>query len=222
LLALAIEFRGSGRHAPVARRLAPSSVSLASREGNAVSVAMAEGKHPVPFRTRKLSPPAPMVLPRRRGGRVGRCRDILRREGPLRGPFFAFQVRFQPCQPSVPEESRSVPPAAPGSAGRRDRQRRPAGHRVRPGGAPAPPRAPSVGSGEELGPAPKASSDGPNRMGPGGLSLLLRLRRDGVNRPHRCALDQQPRAVGVPAPARLEIWPTRSAPHPGRARPRPL
>src|ERR687892_316425 len=41
-----------------------------------VSVAIAEGKHPVPFRTRKLSPPAPMVLPWRRGGRVGRCRNI--------------------------------------------------------------------------------------------------------------------------------------------------
>ena len=31
---------------------------------------MAEGIHPFPFRTRKLSPPAPMVLPF--GGRVGR------------------------------------------------------------------------------------------------------------------------------------------------------
>ena len=29
------------------------------------SVVMAEGVHPIPFRTRKLSPPAPMVLPRR-------------------------------------------------------------------------------------------------------------------------------------------------------------
>src|SRR6266496_6598301 len=41
----------------------------------AVSVIMAEGKHPVPFRTRKLSPPAPMVLPGKLGGRVGRRRD---------------------------------------------------------------------------------------------------------------------------------------------------
>ena len=39
-----------------------------------VSVAIAEGSHPFPFRTRKLSPPAPMVLGRRRPGRVGRCR----------------------------------------------------------------------------------------------------------------------------------------------------
>src|SRR5688572_222138 len=35
---------------------------------------MARGKRPVTFRTRKLSLSAPMVLPRRRGGRVGRRR----------------------------------------------------------------------------------------------------------------------------------------------------
>ena len=29
---------------------------------HSVSVVLAEGKRPVPFRTRKLSPPAPMVL----------------------------------------------------------------------------------------------------------------------------------------------------------------
>src|SRR5258706_2994801 len=37
---------------------------------------MAEGSHPFPFRTRPLSPPAPMVLSGRPGGRVGRCRDF--------------------------------------------------------------------------------------------------------------------------------------------------
>jgi hypothetical protein len=35
-------------------------------------VATAEGSHLFPFRTEKLSPPAPMVLPGRPGGRVGR------------------------------------------------------------------------------------------------------------------------------------------------------
>jgi hypothetical protein len=39
-----------------------------------VSVAMAKGKHPVPFRTRKLSPSAPMVLRGGLRGRVGRRR----------------------------------------------------------------------------------------------------------------------------------------------------
>jgi hypothetical protein len=41
---------------------------------HSVSVAMAKGKHPVPFRTRKLSPSAPMVLRGGPRGRVGRRR----------------------------------------------------------------------------------------------------------------------------------------------------
>jgi tetratricopeptide (TPR) repeat protein len=55
-------------------------------------VAMAEGKHPVPSRTRKLSPPAPMVLPGRLGGRVGRCRNIVENGPPSGGPF-SFRYR---------------------------------------------------------------------------------------------------------------------------------
>src|SRR5262245_15250568 len=43
---------------------------------------MAEGSHPFPFRTRPLSPPAPMVLPGQPGGRVGRCRDFSFSRGP--------------------------------------------------------------------------------------------------------------------------------------------
>src|SRR3954454_22672317 len=39
-----------------------------------ISVAIAVGPHPFPFRTRKLSPPAPMVLGGRPPGRVGRRR----------------------------------------------------------------------------------------------------------------------------------------------------
>ncbi len=34
---------------------------------------MAEGTHPFPYRTRPLSPPAPMVLIPQGIGRVGRC-----------------------------------------------------------------------------------------------------------------------------------------------------
>src|SRR4029434_2602388 len=37
-------------------------------------VALPEGPHPFPSRTRKLSPPGPMVLCWQRHGRVGRCR----------------------------------------------------------------------------------------------------------------------------------------------------
>src|SRR5215510_9278777 len=54
---------------------------------------MAEGSHPFPFRTRKLSPPAPMVLGRRLPGRVGRRRISLE-EGRLRAALFAFSPSF--------------------------------------------------------------------------------------------------------------------------------
>lgn len=53
--------------------------SLFSFEGDIPStietrlVAMAEGTHSFPFRTRPLSPPAPMVLVPKGTGRVGRC-----------------------------------------------------------------------------------------------------------------------------------------------------
>ena len=60
-------------------RDAPSTASGRQRSRDTVSVAIAEGKHPVPSRTRKLSPPAPMVLPGRLGGRVGRRRNIFER-----------------------------------------------------------------------------------------------------------------------------------------------
>ena len=42
-------------------------------------VATAQGSHPIPSRTRKLSPAARMVLLGRPGGRVRRCQPILRR-----------------------------------------------------------------------------------------------------------------------------------------------
>ena len=47
-----------------------------------VSVVIAEGKRPVSFRTRKLSPPAPMVLHPGGCGRVGRRRTQPCRNGP--------------------------------------------------------------------------------------------------------------------------------------------
>ena len=51
---------------------------------------MAVGSHPFPFRTRKLSPPAPMVLGRRLPGRVGRRRISQYEKGPFGGPFHVF------------------------------------------------------------------------------------------------------------------------------------
>src|SRR5690349_7849220 len=45
-------------------------------------VAMSEGSHPFPSRTRKLSPPEPMVLRGKPRGRVGRCRILFAEKGP--------------------------------------------------------------------------------------------------------------------------------------------
>src|SRR6478609_202736 len=52
---------------------------------------MARGKPPVSFRTRKLSLSAPMVLPRGRGGRVGRRRTTIPEGAPasVLGPLRA-------------------------------------------------------------------------------------------------------------------------------------
>src|SRR6266536_3346378 len=44
---------------------------------NRFPAALPEGPHPIPSRTRKLSPPGPMVLHGRPCGRVGRCRSLL-------------------------------------------------------------------------------------------------------------------------------------------------
>jgi hypothetical protein len=51
---------------------------------------IARGIHPTPFRTRKLSPSALMVLHGRLCGRVGRCRNLFERPEQfiLFGPFF--------------------------------------------------------------------------------------------------------------------------------------
>src|SRR3954451_7685312 len=51
------------------------------RHVHSVTAAMARGKRPVSFRTRKLSLSAPMVLPWRRGGRVGRRRTTIHEQG---------------------------------------------------------------------------------------------------------------------------------------------
>ena len=50
----------------------PARLFVRPCDGARFSAAIAEGSHLFPFRTEKLSPPAPMVLPGRPGGRVGR------------------------------------------------------------------------------------------------------------------------------------------------------
>src|SRR5664279_5706056 len=63
-----------------------------------VSAAMAKGKRPVPFRTRKLSLSAPMVLHSRGCGRVGRCRTFFRDSRP-EGRLSRKNVRQRPTLP---------------------------------------------------------------------------------------------------------------------------
>ena len=87
-----------------------------------VSVAIAAGSHPFPFRTRKLSPPAPMVLGWRRPGRVGRRRisPIRRPRRPLPGPsgisvlreFVGSEGRWQRLRVTL---SGRAPPLLPSS-----------------------------------------------------------------------------------------------------------
>ena len=59
---------------------------------------MARGKRPVSFRTRKLSLSAPMVLPWRRGGRVGRRRTTIPEGAPasVLGPLSACPGHRRP------------------------------------------------------------------------------------------------------------------------------
>ena len=87
--------------------LNPRPATLVARQVHSVTAAMARGKRPATFRTRKLSLSAPMVLPRGRGGRVGRRRTTIPEGAPHRpgaGPL------LRPRQP----EARLPPPTAPG------------------------------------------------------------------------------------------------------------
>ena len=97
-----------------------------------VTAAMAVGKRPVPFRTRKLSPPAPMVLPGGPGGRVGRGRTKFRlrpRTDEVRGlsRFRRSRSTARPVSPSRPPSAwrygARAPPASHGESGSRGLER---------------------------------------------------------------------------------------------------
>ena len=59
---------------------------------NQFPVAMAAESHPFPFRTRQLSPPAPMVLGGRPPGRVGRRRISNEHPRVTSGVFVFFRL----------------------------------------------------------------------------------------------------------------------------------
>jgi hypothetical protein len=73
--------RSSARSRSCSRPLCNSETANGVCVFHRVTAVMAKGKHPVTFRTRKLSSSAPMVLHRGRCGRVGRRRTIFH-EGP--------------------------------------------------------------------------------------------------------------------------------------------
>src|SRR3954452_24624044 len=80
---------------------------------------IAKGKHPVPSRTRKLSPSAPMVLQPRGCGRVGRRRTYLCVGATFRWPLRCISdpdVRERGL--TVAEERRSGRPDKGSGAGR--------------------------------------------------------------------------------------------------------
>jgi hypothetical protein len=86
-----------------------------------VTAAIAAGKRPDPFRTRKLSPPAPMVLHWRRCGRVGRRRTNTQKSGDPHGsPLSASPNPIPPTHTSTPRTpaNRPPPPADPVDLGR--------------------------------------------------------------------------------------------------------
>ena len=80
-------------------------------------VAMAAGTHPFPFRTRPLSPPAPMVLGDRSPGRVGRRRGSSKqttpahRGGRRRVRQRTARYRAQPFADGISRERRAAPQA---------------------------------------------------------------------------------------------------------------
>src|SRR5215213_1025151 len=78
---------------------------------------MARGKRPVTFRTRKLSLSAPMVLPWRRGGRVGRRRTTIPEGAPalVPGPLSACPVTAgrRPAVPPAGDQRAELAPRLP-------------------------------------------------------------------------------------------------------------
>ena len=81
-------------------------------------MATAERVHPNPFRTRKLSSPAPMVLRWERRGRVGRCRPIITRPtGPTIPHFWGASGLLAFLEAMVETEASS--PSAVSSVRRR-------------------------------------------------------------------------------------------------------
>ena len=79
---------------------------------------IAEGQHPFPFRTRQLSPPAPMVLLGRLSGRVGHRREYVSSLGVLASRLSAARCQIEGL-PAGRRTGREQPTGASGGAQRR-------------------------------------------------------------------------------------------------------
>ena len=78
--------------------------------GRMFPVVLPEGPHPFPYRTRKLSPPRPMILLPRGSGKVGHCRVTKRARWSKDQRAFSFLIGIPVCQGSAaPHTFRSDP-----------------------------------------------------------------------------------------------------------------
>jgi hypothetical protein len=130
---------------------------------NRSPVAIAAESHPFPSRTRKLSPPAPMVLGGKPPGRVGRRRILCDRGRPNRPSPVSRWVRSRHGSPAAAVAFAGPPPVGRGSIGRREpfsgagrtgriEGRRPARSKIG-GGAPSSPPGGTASDGRRV-PAP--------------------------------------------------------------------
>src|SRR6185312_1091209 len=90
--------------------------------GERVTVVIAWGKRPVPFRTRKLRPTAPMVLHSRGCGRVGHRRTTSKGRGPAPHgagppPLKTPHHTTPPTRRPHPLNRQKTPPAGTGPTG---------------------------------------------------------------------------------------------------------
>ena len=114
MLVLAMERSRGGRTAAL-----PSGVASDLWSEHRFPVTMAAGQHPFPFRTRQLSPPAPMVLGGRLPGRVGRRRDISKRRALARaGARLQFAASVRSAGSFAGSVGRGESRPVPGSKGR--------------------------------------------------------------------------------------------------------
>src|SRR5262245_18806486 len=130
---------------------------------------MAAGSHPFPFRTRKLSLPAPMVLGGRLPGRVGRRRNNLARTPLLSGGAFVVLALRSPFMASPSGPARRDPGRGGRPAGGSRSTGRPSGGSAGVRGGAGRGAAPSARRGGAPGGGPSSGAGGrPNRGGPAG------------------------------------------------------